>query len=248
MPARAMLSPKRVRCFHSGEFTSHTLWRISSLVALAGMVLLAPLARMAYADPILISLRATGGGLSAIGATVTPAGEAEDGRQVFEIVINEQWESLAPGVLVFSNVPERAVLDVTKKAFNNTGTPWTSFATVTNADARNFPPFGFTFEAREDAFFSYEPRWEMTAGQRERCVQLFPGECGGPFRGNAVTFLNGTISPGETGLIRYILQSDGGHFTLTQSPGDAPVPEPSTFILVGTAMGAAWRARRRRPS
>lgn len=214
--------------------------------AIAG-VLVPAFARPAAADPFLISLHTTNAGLSSIGSTVTAAGQTPDGRQLFDIVIYEEWQSIAPGVLTFSNFPERSILDITKMASNNTGTTWTSVHNLTRSDDdANVPPFGIAFEAIEDAFFSNEESWQLTSLQLERCLGQFPTICNQPFYGNVFTFLNGTVAAGTTARIRFILQLDRGGFTLRQTPDNAPVPEPSTLVLFGTAVAGAWRARRRR--
>jgi hypothetical protein len=163
-------------------------------------------------------LQATNAGLTSIRSTVTLESALPDGRQLFNIVIDENWQSLAPGVLSFANFPQNSILDITKMVSNNTGTTWTSFENLTETDDANVPPFGFTFEAIEATFFDYDMSWQLTANQLARCQQLFPAECGARFYGNLFTPLNGTISPGETGRIRFILQMDRGDFTLTQTP------------------------------
>ena len=238
MPASPRFSQIVLRFSRSGEKASQ---RIASL-ALAVATLVVP---QAQADPVSISLVGTNGGIASAGSTVTLQSVLPDGRQIFDIVIDENWQSLAPGVLSFANFPEGSILDITKMVANNTGSTWTSFQNLTETDDANVPPFGFTFEAIETTFFEYEASWQMSANQFARCQQLFPS-CGDSFRGNLFTQLNGTISPGETGRIRFLLQVDRGDFTLTQTPGDAPVPEPSTLVLFGTAALAAWRGKKRR--
>ena len=238
MPATTRFSQIFLRSSQSGENASQ---RIATL-ALAIATIVVP---QAQADPVSISLQSTNAGLASIRSTVTLQSQLPDGRQLFNIVIDENWQSLAPGVLSFANFPEGSILDITKMVANNTGSTWTSFENLTETDDANVPPFGFTFEAIEGTFFEYEASWHLSANQLARCQQLFPS-CGDPFRGNLFTQLNGTISSGETGRIRFLLQMDRGDFTLTQTPGDAAVPEPSTLLLFGTAALAAWRARNRR--
>jgi hypothetical protein len=214
-------------------------------VALVSGLLLPIAARPAAADPFSIVLHSSNAGITAIQSTVSGAGETPDGRQLFNVVIHEEWESLAPGVLTFSNFPERSILDVTKLAFNHGDAAWTSLANRTRTDDQNVPPFGILFEAVEDGFFTNQAGWRLTPAQLERCQQQFPTVCNQPFYGNLFTFYNGQALPGATVRIRFALQLDRGEFTLAQTP-NAVVPEPSTMILFGTAALIGWSARRKK--
>jgi hypothetical protein len=251
MRVRTRFARKRLQVAHSGARRSsqhartRTMSRLIGAAAFASVVL-AGFATVARADPFSIGLHATNTGLTSINSTITAVGQAPDGRQLFDIVIHEEWGSLAPGVLTFSNFPERSILDITKMVSNSTGTTWTSLHNVTVAEESRVPPFAVLFEAIEDAFFSNEASWQLTPVQLERCLQQFPTICNQPFFGNVFTLLNGRIATDTTARVRFALQLDGGSFTLTQTPDNAPVPEPSTLILCGTAGAAAWRARRRR--
>lgn len=245
MPEPTAFAQKRSKLLLFGEECSRGCgrFRIARLGAVGAIVLL--VSSVAHADPFQISLHPTNAGISSIDTTVNLTQELPDGRQIFEIAIQEDWRSLLPGVLTFSNFPERSILDITKMAANGTGTEWTSFANLTQTDDANVPPFGILFEASEADFFSIRASWQLSASQLARCREQFATICDEPFRGNAFTFRNGRIAAGETGRIRFAVQMDRGDFTLTQTPDAAPVPEPSTFVLFGTAAVAAWRTRRR---
>lgn len=196
----------------------------------------------ANAEPFRVSV-ATAGGVTAFSGTAVPAPGVPT---ILDVSLSEIWTGADPLTLLFSGVAPGSYLDITTEATNLTGVPWTSWSSRTDALAADaLPPVHVLFEASNQGFFTMMASW---VGVNEKvfasCDAIYAAhECVPPFYGNLLTAFNGSVAPGETLRLRYVLRVDHGDFSLTQTP-NAPVPEPGTLLLFGT--GAAAVALRKR--
>jgi hypothetical protein len=198
----------------------------------------------ATADPVSISV-ATAGGVTLFSSTVVSAPGVPT---VSYVSLSETWTGADPIVLRFAGFAPGSYLDITTETFNLTGETWTSWSSRTAAvEADALPPVHVMFEASKEGFFTMMASWVGVDDELfARCATTYAAhECVPPFYGNLLTAFNGSVAPGETLRLRYVLRLDRGDFSLTQTP-NAPVPEPGTLLLFGTGAAAVALRRRRR--
>lgn len=220
---------------------------ISNVRVALGLVIAALATTPATADPVTISVIGAGG-VTFFSSSWSQ--EPQAAPVIFTVSLTQIWTGLDPIALRFSNVTPGSYLDITTEATNETEVTWTSWGSRTAAmEPGALPPVHATFFASHEGFFTMNAYWRgVPEAVFARCSEVyFSHECG-PTNGNVFTAYNGTVAPGETLSIRYLLHVDHGDFSLTQSP-NAPVPEPATLgLLVLGLVGVAGREVRRHRS
>jgi len=124
-----------------------------------------------------------------------------------------------------------------KTITNNTGSKWTSFELELQAilGTPSLNGDGLSFADGANFIFSSDMFTQYTRIDNTR---------------DYLNFHHGAVESGETVTFHFAITDnlDNNPFWLLQTPNkvDAPVPEPSTFILFGAGLGglAIWRKRK----